>query len=106
MKEESRVAAERLNYLENMSEHDFKTKSMEICKTIIMDQKMIEDIYLTKRHNFEELNRKIIKEMENKHDNSKSMDKLYFQIFDSYFELIRQESRREYSRRLLKIILG
>lgn len=105
MKEESKVAAERLNYLENMSEHDFKTKSMEICKTIIMDQKMIEDIYLTKRHKFEELNRKMLEEMDKNHD-SKATDKLSIQILDSYFEVIRQESRREYSRRLLKIILG
>lgn len=95
-----------LSKLENMSEYGFKTKSMELCKTIIMDQKMIEDIYVTKKNNFEELNKKMLKEMENNHDNSKSMDKLYFQTFDSYFELVRQEARREYSKRLLKIILG
>lgn len=94
-----------LNKLDNLSEHDFKTKSMEICKTIIMDQKMIEDIYLTKRHKFEELNNKMLKEMEKKHD-SKTIDKFAFQTLDSYFELIGQEARREYSRRLLKIILG
>lgn len=94
-----------LNKLDNMSEHDFKTKSMEICKTIIMDQKIIEDIYLTKRHKFEELNNKMLEEMEKKHD-SKTIDKFAFQTLDSYFELIRQEARREYSRRLLKIILG
>lgn len=105
MKEESIVVAERLNYLENMSEHDFKTKSMEICKTIIMDQKMIEDIYLTKRYKFEELNNKMLEAMEKGND-SKTIDKFAFQTLDSYFELIRQEARREYSRRLLKIILG
>lgn len=90
-----------LNKLDNMSEHEFRTKSMEICKTIIMDQKMIEDMCLTKRHKFEELNNKMLKEMEKGYD-SNTIDKFTY----SYCELIRQEARREYSQRLLKIILG
>lgn len=105
MKENNADYNNKLTYLENMSEHDLKTKGKDICKTIIMDQKMIEDIYVTKRKNFEEINKKMLEEM-GKNENSKIAEKLSFQTLDSYFELIRQESRREYNRRLLKKILG
>ena len=94
-----------LTKFDNMSEHEFKTKSRDLCKTIIMDQKMIEDMYIAKRHKFEEINKKMLEEMK-KTDNSKYTEKLSFQTLDTYFELIREEARREYNKRLLKMILG
>lgn len=94
-----------LTQFDNMSEHDFKTKSRNLCKTIIMDQKMIEDMYINKRNKFEEINKKMLEEMKKTKD-SKYTEKLSFQTLDAYFELIREETRREYNRRLLKMILG
>ena len=50
-------------------------------------------------------NKKIVDEMK-KDKNSDIVNKLTHKSLDIYFQLIRQESRREYNRRLLKIILG
>ena len=95
---------DRLAFLDNMSEHDFKEKSREICKTIILDQKMLEDGYMSKRKCYEENAKKLLEEMDKndgKHTNKQSCLTL-----ESYFELIKQETRRDYNRRLLRIILG
>lgn len=104
MEEKSLNITNELIYLENMSEHDFKTKSREICKTIIIDQKMLEDGYLNKRKQYEEISGKMLEQI--KKDNAKETEKLSFKALDSYLDLTKQEARREYNRRLLKIILG
>lgn len=94
----------QLNYLENMSEYEFKEKSKEICKNIIMDQKMIEDTYLTKRKEYEEQSRNMLDAI--KENDPKNTEKISIKALDKYIELIKQEARREYNRRLVKIILG
>ena len=96
-------ATDRLSYLENMSEHDFRTKSKEVCKTIIIDQKMIEDKYINDRKRYEEVAKKILEKT--KKNDKNSLNKLSFQLLDEYMEMVRQETRREYNRRLLKIIM-
>lgn len=93
-----------LAFMDNMSEHDFRTKSREICKTIVLDKKMLEDAYITKRKNYEEATRKLLEELEK--ENPKAKNRLSSLALDSYFELIKQESMREYNRRLIRIILG
>lgn len=93
-----------LAFMDNMSEHDFRTKSREICKTIVLDKKMLEDGYITKRKNYEEATRKLLEELEKK--DTKAKNRLSSLALDSYFELIKQESMREYNRRLIRIILG
>lgn len=95
---------DRLAFLDNMSEHDFKEKSREICKTIILDQKMLEDGYISKRKDYEENAKKLLQEMEK--EDAKSTNRMSCLTLESYFELIKQETRREYNRRLLRIILG
>ncbi len=96
-------ATDRLSYLENMSEHDFRAKSKEVCKTIIIDQKMIEDKYINDRKRYEEVAKKILEKT--KKNDKNSLNKLSFQLLDEYMEMVRQETRREYNRRLLKIIM-
>lgn len=93
-----------LAFMDNMSEHDFRTKSREICKTIVLDKKMLEDGYITKRKNYEEATRKLLEELEK--EDPKAKNRLSSLALDSYFELIKQESMREYNRRLIRIILG
>lgn len=95
---------DKLSFLENMSEHDFRTKSREICKTLILDQKMLEDGYISKRKQYEDAVRKLLEEMEK--EDAKSKNRLSCLTLESYFELIKQETRREYNRRLVRIILG
>lgn len=95
---------DKLAFLDNMSEHDFKEKSREICKTIILDQKMLEDGYISKRKQYEDAAKKLLEEMEK--EEAKSANRLSCLTLESYFELIKQETRREYNRRLLRIILG
>lgn len=95
---------DRLAFLENMSEYDFKNKSKELCKTLILDQKMLEDGYIVKRKHYEENAKKLLEEIAKK--DGKSSNRLSCLTLDSYFELIKQETKREYNRRLLRMILG
>ena len=104
MNENNIKATDRLSYLENMSEHEFRIKSKEVCKTIIIDQKMIEDKYINDRKRYEEVAKKILEKT--KKNDKNSLNKLSFQLLDEYMEMVRQETRREYNRRLLKIIMG
>lgn len=104
MKQDNKINySEKLTYLENMSEHEFKTRSKEICKTIIIDQKMIEDGYINKRNEYEEMNKKMMEEI---NKDKPVTEKLSIKAFDTYIELVKQETRREYNKRLLRIIMG
>ena len=96
--------SEQLAYFDNMSEHDFKTKSRELCKTIIIDRKAIEDSYMSKRKEYEKCMRKTIDDL-NK-DYTKVTNKQATDTIECFIEYTKQEARREYNRRLLKIILG
>lgn len=96
--------SEKLAMFDNMSEHDFKTKSRELCKTIIIDHKVIEDNYMASRKDYEKSMRKTIDDLQE--DASKVTNKQATDTIDRFVEFTKQEARREYNRRLLKIILG
>lgn len=104
MKKENVNYNSRLEYLENMSEYEFKTKSREICKTIIIDQKMLEDTYLSKRKEYEEQSKKMLEALEE--NNTSKIEPISIKALDKYLELAKQEARMEYNKRLVKIILG
>ena len=94
----------QLNFVENMSDYEFNKRSKELVQTIILDQKMIEDTRMTRKNKYEELSQKMTKEIEN--DNLDNAARLLNKASDSYLEIIKQETKREYNLRLLKIILG
>jgi len=103
-KNSNTIFSEQLSYFDHMSEHDFKTKSRELCKTIIIDQKVIEDNYMASRKDYEKSMRKTIDDLQE--DASKVTNKQATDTIDRFIEFTKQEARREYNRRLLKIILG